>query len=119
MANRQNEANIEKENRYNGWTNYETWAVSLWIDNEQASQAYWQQEAKRAIRESTHSEMVQGGTWTSEEAARFQLAKQLKEEITDAGPSMGATVYADLLQAALDSVNWQEIADNLIAELDE
>ena len=22
---------------YNGWTNYETWAVALWIDNEQAT----------------------------------------------------------------------------------
>lgn len=119
MANRQNEANIEKENRYNGWTNYETWAVSLWIDNEHASQAYWHQEAKRAIRESVHCETVRGGIWTSEEAARFHLAKQLKDEITDAGPDIGATVYTDLLQAALDSVNWQEIADNLITSLDE
>ena len=22
---------------YNGWTNYETWAVKLWMDNEEGS----------------------------------------------------------------------------------
>jgi len=43
----------------------------------------------------------------------------LKEEITDAAPDLGASVYSDLLQAAMDSVDWQEIADNLIESLDE
>jgi hypothetical protein len=52
-------------------------------------------------------------------AARFNLADQLKEEITDAAPDLGASVYSDLLQAAIDSVNWQEIADNLIESLDD
>jgi hypothetical protein len=27
----------EKDARYNGWTNYETWAVKLWIDNDEAT----------------------------------------------------------------------------------
>jgi hypothetical protein len=26
---------------YNGWTNYETWAIALWIDNDRASYDYW------------------------------------------------------------------------------
>ena len=26
--------------RYNGWTNYETWLVNLWMDNEQGSQEF-------------------------------------------------------------------------------
>ncbi len=41
MANKQNKADTTKEDRYNGWTNYETWAVSLWIDNDHATYAYW------------------------------------------------------------------------------
>ena len=28
---------MNNEKTYNGWTNYETWAVGLWIDNEQGS----------------------------------------------------------------------------------
>ena len=31
---------------YNGWSNYETWSVMLLIDNEQGSQAYWQEVAE-------------------------------------------------------------------------
>ena len=31
---------------YNGWTNYETWNVALWIDNEESSQGYWRTESQ-------------------------------------------------------------------------
>ena len=119
MANKHNETNSLNDNRYNGWTNYETWAVALWIDNEEGSQAYWRQEAEYATRTAKNSEQVAAGVWTPDEAARFNLADQLKEEITDAAPDLGASVYSDLLQAAMDSVNWHEIAYNLIEGLDE
>ena len=119
MANRREEANKSNPDRYNGWTNYETWAVALWIDNDEGSQAYWRQEATQATRNSIQAEQVSDGIWTSKEAARFNLADQLKEELTDAAPDTGASVYSDLLQAAMDSVNWHEIANNLIESLEE
>jgi hypothetical protein len=116
MANRQNKADTATEHRYNGWTNYETWAIALWIDNDQATHVYWRQEAERASRESANCEMVRDGVWTSKEAARYNLAEQLKEEITEATPDMEASVYSDLLQAALDTVNWSEIADDFLSD---
>ena len=118
MANKNNEASITKEERYNGWTNYETWAVSLWIDNDQATHVHWRQEAARQAQEAATGDMVRDAVWTAPEAARFNLAEQLKDEITDASPLMEASLHSDLLQAALDTVNWSEIAENLLTDLD-
>lgn len=115
MANKPDKANTVKEERYNGWTNYETWAVSLWIDNDLVTKMYWTGQAVEAALESPFCEMVQDGTWTSEEAARFNLAEQLKDEIADASPSMEPSLYSDLLQASLATVNWPEIAEDILA----
>lgn len=117
MANEQNTTNNAKDDRYNGWTNYATWAVALWIDNDEGSQTYWRQEAAREMQEAPNGQMVRDGVWTADEAARFNLAEQLKSESTDTAPDLGASVYSDLLQAALDDVNWKEIAENIIADL--
>ena len=34
----------DQERGYNGWTNYETWAVALWIGNEPGSYEYWEHD---------------------------------------------------------------------------
>jgi hypothetical protein len=36
------------EKGYNGWTNYETWLVALWIDNEQGTYGMRQELAQDA-----------------------------------------------------------------------
>lgn len=33
---------------YEGWTNYETWLVNLWIENDEASYLFWRGETARA-----------------------------------------------------------------------
>jgi hypothetical protein len=59
---------------YNGWTNYETWVVNLWIDNEQGSLEFFREQAK-----ATYDEAAATDTWTREESARFHYADWLKE----------------------------------------
>jgi hypothetical protein len=103
---------------YNGWTNYETWAVALWIDNERGSYEYWREEAKRHRKEAPVCRQVAEEIWTAEQAARFNLADQIKEEMEDGSPIKEASVYADLLGAALGDVDWQEIAANILEELE-
>ncbi|HEX5471555.1 MAG TPA: hypothetical protein VFW73_06695 [Lacipirellulaceae bacterium] len=106
----------QDEKRYNGWTNYETWVTALWLDNEYASQCYWRratQECKDAAPSSSH---VKNGYWTVGEAARFSLADRLKKELTDDSPIADNSLYADLLSAALQEVNWVEIADHYLDE---
>lgn len=104
---------------YNGWTNYATWAVKLWIDNEEPAYNYWREQALAAIRFAPEDDRVTDKIWAEEEAARFNLAEQLKDELEDAMPDLGASVWADLLSSALSEVNWNEIARAMIDEVKE
>jgi hypothetical protein len=97
---------------YNGWANYETWAVKLWMDNDQGSQEYWADVAREALAQPNDSEVL-----TDAENARYVLADRLKDEFEENSPIQDATVYADLLNAALGSVDWSEIAQALIEEV--
>ena len=80
---------MAEEKGYNGWTNYETWLVALWLDNERTSAEYWRDCAKH------HS--------------TYELSQQMKGEIEDGVPELDG-FYADLLSAVLSEVNWMEIA---------
>lgn len=99
---------------YNGWTNYETWCVNLWIENEEGSQADLLERAEEAYRD------AEGDV----EAAAIGLADSLKEEYESAESDVleragvENSVWADLLSAALSEVSWHEIAKNAIDSLD-
>lgn len=106
--------------KYQGWTNYETWAVKLWIDNEEPDYRYWQAETRRHLATAKPAFDFQ----TKEDAARIGLAGQLKDEHEEAATEAlnsdnKPTVFTDLLNAALGSVNWHEIAASLIADVKE
>ena len=97
------------EDKYQGWTNYETWAVKLHMDNEQSSQEYW---AERAQEEAEAAEADEFGT-TKERMAVRNLAASLKEYHEEGVPDL-AGFAGDLLMAALGSVNWYEIAESML-----
>lgn len=104
------------ERRYEGWSNYETWSVSLWLDNDEPSHRYWREQVERHRCEAGKSSQVRDGMWTEGEAVRFHLARQIEDEVTEASPLEDASLYSDLLSAALSEVNWIEIADNWLSE---
>jgi hypothetical protein len=99
---------------YNGWTNYETWLVKLWIDNEESSQRYWAEAAQEVADNATSSLFL-----TREVEAARDLAERLRNEIEDGATDItGASgVYADLLTSALGSVDWREIAENMLEDV--
>ena len=98
---------------YNGWTNYETWLVALWIDNDQGSYNFWRETAREVLDQATANR-----SFTKEENAKLVLSKQLQGDIEDGAPTENAGLYCDLLTGAMSEVNWYEIASNWIDELE-
>jgi hypothetical protein len=96
----------EDEKGYNGWRNYETWAVKFWMDNDEGSRRFYEGITRDYIK------ICNKGN------AAHSLSEAIKDEVCCAGPDLGASMYADLLGAALDSVDWREIAESLIEDLD-
>lgn len=88
---------MSDEQGYNGWTNYETWAVALWLDNEEPA---YHQACELVEREDPDGEVS------------HRSADALKSWLEDEMPDLGATVWADLLRAAFSEVDWLEIAEH-------
>lgn len=104
---------------YNGWTNYETWNVKLWIDNDEGSHNYWREAAQECYDKtenclSAYAKFTGNEIFTHEERAVNALSTRLKGQIEGEAPDLGASMWADLLYAALSEVNWHEIAKSLI-----
>lgn len=91
-----------EKNTYNGWTNYETWNVALWIGDMNI-----EDDIKEHLKRSKNP------------------GRDLEAYLTDPdGINMfpandGASCQTDLLSAAISEVNWDEIAEHYTEEEEE
>lgn len=96
---------------YNGWHNFETWLVNLWIDNEESSQEHW-----RTVAQEIWDWLPKDQEYRKDEASRT-LSESLKSHFEEANPCQGSGFWTDLMGAALSEVNWHEIATNMLEEI--
>lgn len=115
----------EASDKYNGWTNRETWALALHIDNNE-----WSHNARNEMLYYTRSaagkrKNPDDSPWTNEEYIRFHFADKLKGWVEEMFETVFTNGYhanrADMRLMVQDvgslwRVNWQEIADNWIRD---
>ena len=89
-----------QKQKYNGWTNYETWNYKLWLDNNQ--------ETYDAVR-----------TLAKKHNDAFDLSIELSKVAHDNAPLLEASFYSDVLNASIREVNFFEIAESYLEEIKE
>lgn len=85
---------------YNGYSNYPTWNVALWIDNEEG------------LYNQRLEIMQRAGT-------SYDASKALKTWYEETFPSPETGPQADILGYAMDHVDWLELAEHWWDEREE
>lgn len=85
---------------YNGWTNYESWLVGLWLDNDQGTH-----EAARELAAGCASDFAAG-----------DAIKAFVEEWAEISETPTTGLFADLITAALARVDWRELGSHFREE---
>ena len=93
------------DNTYNGWTNWETWVVNVWMDNDPRLYEYVGNMAREEVLK-------------DKESAPYKLSKTLRKYFDEWTPEIEG-LYLDLLNGAMREINWHEIAEHLVERVEE
>lgn len=98
---------------YQGYANYETWACALWIDNDHGLYDTRREMVRMTWTDSEYGENERENQSTE---ARSDLSEILKNWIEEMAPTLGATMFSDLLTAAISEIDFYELADAWLNE---
>ena len=88
----------EKDRKYNGWSNYETWNFKLWLDNDEDTYNRTQRLVKDCEKDVG------------------ALAHNLRYLATEEAPEIKASFYSDVMIASVREVDYYEVAKSLLEE---
>lgn len=80
---------------YNGFENYETWNVNLWLNNDETMYRYCMYLVHRTRKEENQT---------------YELSKLIQEYVENKSPAMTG-MFADIITHALNAVDWYRIAE--------
>ena len=93
-----------KDNKYNGWTNYETWNFNLWITNEESDYSH----ALELAFDSEH---------------KYELSKKLESWAEDMADDVFSSCehthgfINDIVNSSIREVNFSQVAEHLWDEV--
>ena len=90
---------------YNGWTNYETWSVNLFLTDDDVTMMVIDGHVQDACEVAADID-----------EARRKMAEVLKDMVEEANPLADGepSVYQQLLAGALSECDWYEVAEKFI-----
>lgn len=109
---------MTQDEKYNGWSNRETWCVNLWLNNDEATYNHLRGMV------SDEKDYVNGDEWnprypsqTRAEYLLHSIADSI-EALVDDGNALDAeaSLYTDLLRGALNRVDYREIAKGFLED---
>ena len=108
---------MSRDGTYNGYANYETWLVKVWIDNDQGNVEFWVVQARYLYI--NHAKDTK--YFTKREEAIILLSEGMKEYYEDSmpeGDDIGGLggLWADLLHSALSNVDWHELSGMIMEQ---
>lgn len=96
---------------YNGWTNKQTWTVNLWIDNDGYA------GGSDAVAERAAEIVADDGRDDAVRTLAAEIRAQIEEQVDEeTGGARGLS--GDLLGHALALVDWEEIAQHYVDEVE-
>jgi flagellar motor protein MotB len=90
--------------------------VSDWLNNDEKASRYWRQQAARQRELAQDAKRDAKANETVEQIAAVQLASQMKDEIAQEMFAQTRGLTRDLLYEALGSVNWLELAEDVLSQ---
>jgi len=102
---------MSKEKTYNGWSNYETWACVLWIDNTRGMRA----QILDVVEETLNDDTIEYKNAHMQDYIKDYVSTCMIEPFENDIKGLAS----DLLSSAFSSINWWEIAKSFIEDYKE
>lgn len=90
-------------NKYNGWTNYETWNANLWIDND------WHLNEQIAM---ITADLF--GSYEDLDQITNLVAHEIKSMFIEMMPDVENGFFSDVMNASFREVNFHEIVRHYV-----